>query len=131
MNTLANLKQTVKSKLDAYSVPYNVLAWCYSWIAGRRSIRRAAYMRMFKDSRFAADELHMASLCPSNILDAVIERWHPRSFLDVGCGIGQTIKYVSNRGIECLGLEGSAAAIAHSPVKRQIRMTNLNHCHPV
>jgi SAM-dependent methyltransferase len=123
---LANLKRTAKSKLDSFSLPYNVLAWCYSWIAGRPSIRRAAYMRMFKDSRFAATELHMASLCPSGILDAVIERWHPRSFLDVGCGTGQTIKYVSNRGIECLGLEGSAAAIDQSPVKQQIRMANLN-----
>lgn len=121
-----SLKRTFKSRLDPYSLPYNVLTWCYSWLAGRPSIRRAAYMRMFKDSRFAADELHMASLCPREILDSAIERWHPRSFLDVGCGTGQAIDYVINRGIECMGLEGSAVAIDQSPVKPQIRMANLN-----
>ena len=123
---LTHLKRIIKSRFDPYSVLYNFFAWCYSWITGRQSIRRAAYMRIFKDSRFAADELSMASHCPCNVLNAVIERWHPRSFLDVGCGTGQTIEYVINRGIECLGLEGSAAAIDHSPVKRHIRMINLN-----
>jgi SAM-dependent methyltransferase len=83
-------------------------------------------MRLSKDSRFAEEHLHMASLCPVGILDAVVDRWHPQSFLDVGCGTGRAMEYLSRRGVECLGVEGSAAAIAHSPVKRQIRMANLN-----
>ncbi len=123
---LAKLKELSKSTLDPHSVPYNVLAWGYSWFAGGQPIRRAVYMRMFKDSRFAAEELHMASLCPVNILDAVIARWRPKSFLDIGCGTGLAVQYVSQRGIECLGLEGSTAAIQLSPVKRQIQQANFN-----
>jgi len=58
--------------------------------------------------------------------EAVIERWRPRSFLDVGCGTGKTLEYVASKGIDCLGLEGSRAAIAASPVKQLIRLSNLN-----
>ncbi len=84
-------------------------------------------MRLLKDSRFDASELWMASLCPTNILDALVAEWNPRSCLDVGCGTGETIRYLSLQGIDCVGLEGSAAAIEVSPVKERIVCVNLNY----
>ncbi|HWW87333.1 MAG TPA: methyltransferase domain-containing protein [Vicinamibacterales bacterium] len=105
---------------------YNALAWIYGLVAAKRSVRHAAYMRAFKDSRFDDSQLWMASAQPRKLLDAVIERWRPRSFLDVGCGTGRTLEYVAGKGIECLGLEGSRAAVQASAVKQLIRLVNLN-----
>ena len=84
-------------------------------------------MRWRKDSRFDASELSMASLCPAPILEAVIDKWHPKTWLDVGCGTGQAMHYLLQRGIDCVGLEGSEAAIAASPVAERIRCVNLNN----
>jgi len=120
------IKDRAKATLHPDSLLYNALAWIYGWIAGKPSVRRAAYMRFFKDSCFEESELWMASSQPVPLLEAVIERWRPCSFLDVGCGTGKTLEYVVSKGVECLGLEGSTAAIAVSPVKQLIRLTNLN-----
>jgi len=120
------MKDQVKAALHPNSFLYNSLAWIYGWIARKPGVRRAAYMRFFRDSRFDESELHMASLQPVPLLEAVIERWRPRSFLDVGCGTGKTLEYIASKGMDCLGLEGSTAAIAASPVKQLIRCTNLN-----
>src|SRR5262249_48745458 len=116
----------VKAALHPASFLYISLAWIYGWVARKPIARRAAYMGFFKDSRFDESELRMASLQPVRLWEAVIERWRPRSFLDVGCGTGKTLEYVASKGIDCLGLEGSRAAIAASPVKQRIRLSNLN-----
>ena len=114
------LKRKVKANLPPESLAYKGLAFIYrAW--------RAAYMRLLKDSRFNEDELSMASLRPQHLLDAVLDRYHPSSFLDVGCGVGYGLQYVVAKGVECLGLEGSKAALAASPVPELIRLTNLNH----
>jgi SAM-dependent methyltransferase len=121
-----SVKDRIKNQFSPYSWLYNALAVGYGWAAQKPGVRRAAYMRAFKDSRFAADELHMASLCPRQILDAVLDKWCPKTFLDVGCGTGKAIEYVSARGIECSGLEGSVDAINSSAVRDRIYLSNLN-----
>lgn len=121
------LKQRVKAAFHADSRLYNGLAWSYGWLAGKPSVRRAAYMRWFKDSRFREDEIWMATSLPTHMLDAILDRWQPRSFLDVGCGVGNTLVYVAAKGLDCLGLEGSRPAIAASAVKHLIREVDLNH----
>ena len=78
------MKGPVKAALHPDSFLHNSLAWIYGWIARNPSVWRAAYMRFFRDSRFNEGELWMASLQPVPLLEAVIERWRPRSFLDVG-----------------------------------------------
>ncbi len=83
-------------------------------------------MRIFKDSRFDEAELWMAAGCPRNILDAVIDKWNPRTFLDVGCGVGLAMEYLTGKGVECFGIEGSRAAASASPVKNRITIANLN-----
>lgn len=120
-----NLKQTVQSTLSPDSRLYRFLALLYRY-RSPHTIKRAIMMRWHKDSRFDSSELWMASLCPTPILEAVIEKWHPRSFLDVGCGTGQAMQYLLQKGIDCVGLEGSEAAIAASPVAERIRCVNLN-----
>jgi SAM-dependent methyltransferase len=124
---LGTLKSKIKEVLDADSALYNTLAWLYGWAARKPGVRRAAWMRAFKDSRFNEDELWMASLLPQHLLDAVLSRYHPASVLDVGCGTGRSLQYMAAKGLECYGLEGSRAALAASPVPEMIRLVNLNH----
>lgn len=88
---------------------------------------RSAIMVVRKDSRFPVDKLHRASLLPTHLLDAVMEHWNPRSVLDIGCGTGMAMKYLVDRGVDCVGIEGSSAAIKASPVSDRIRCLNLNH----
>jgi SAM-dependent methyltransferase len=109
------------------SLMYNALAWSFGFITGNRSIRRWAVLRVQKDSRFAADELRWASLLPTHLLDAVVERWRPFSVLDIGCGTRQAVKYLAEKGIDCIGVEGSRAVVEASPVRDRIQCLNLNH----
>jgi SAM-dependent methyltransferase len=120
------LKGKARATMQPDSFLYNTLALVYGYLARKPAVRRAAYMHIFKDSRFGESELWMASSQPKVLLDAVLERWKPRNVLDVGCGTGWTVQYVASKGIECVGLEGSSAAIAASPVKQVIRLVNLN-----
>jgi UDP-glucose 4-epimerase len=85
------LKKKVKTTFHPESLVYNGLAWNYSYVAFKPAVRRAAYMRVFKDSRFHEEELEMASSRLEHLLDAVLERYHPAGFLDVGCGTGHTV----------------------------------------
>ena len=119
-------RQRLRSLLDHDSKAIGVAAWMYGVLARRPELRRDARMRLFKDSRFNDDELWMASHCPRVVLDAVMASWAPRTVLDVGCGVGLAMQYLEERGVECLGLEGSSAAIARSPVKDRIRLVDLN-----
>ena len=121
-----SLKSFAKRSFSPYSIPYNILGWIYGCLTFKPAVRRASKMRLFKDSRFEAGELWMAACNPQHVLDAVYEHWTPKSFLDVGCGVGVALQRLSARGVDCLGLEGSTEAINHSPVKNLIQKTNLN-----
>lgn len=120
-----SLKQSVQSALNRDSVLYRILASVYRH-RSPHSVKRAVTMRLQKDSRFDATELWMASFCPTRILDTLLAEWNPKSFLDIGCGTGLAMYYLSQKGIECVGLEGSTAAIESSPLKQQIHCVNLN-----
>lgn len=120
------LKRAVQSAVSRDSLLYKLLASVYRHRTPHR-VTRAVAIRLHKDSRFDASELEMASFCPRQTLDAVVTRFQPKTWLDVGCGTGQAIQYLCAKGIECMGLEGSTAAIEASPVKEMIRCFNLNH----
>jgi SAM-dependent methyltransferase len=126
MLSVTRLKTIVKTRLSSETLMYNALAWTFGFMTGNPGTRRAAVMRVRKNGCFSADELHMASLLPTHLLDAVVARWNPHSFLDIGCGTGQTIKYLADKGIDCVGIEGSRAAIEASPVRDRILYLNLN-----
>jgi SAM-dependent methyltransferase len=59
-------------------------------------------------------------------VDSLVAWLKPKSFLDVGCGLGHTLQYVLAKELEGLGLEGSSAAINASPVREFIQLANLN-----
>jgi SAM-dependent methyltransferase len=126
MSSVSRLKTAVKSRLHPDTLIYNALSWTYGLITSNPNARRDAAMRVRKDSRFSADDLWGASLLPTHLLDAVVERWNPRSVLDIGCGTGQAVKYLVDKDIDCVGIEGSRAAIEASPVSDRIRCLNLN-----
>lgn len=94
-----------------------------------RALRRAMerYRERKADGIFHEEnELWMCSLFPKKIIDAVLERFAPRSVLDVGCGTGKALAYFAERGLEVVGLEGSELAISKCPLKDHIRCHNLN-----
>lgn len=123
---MISLKQIIKTSLAHDGTTFNVISWVYGAVTLNPSRRRAACMRLARDSRFDGSELCMASGCPRRILDAVIDKWRPRTFLDVGCGVGLAMRHVMSQGVECVGLEGSDAAVSVSPVRHLIRLVNLN-----
>jgi cyclopropane fatty-acyl-phospholipid synthase-like methyltransferase len=126
MLSVGRIKAMVKSRFRPNTLTYNVLAWSFGLMTNNPEIRRAAAIWARKDSRFHAAELHMASLLPTHLLDAVLDRWKPTTVLDIGCGTGQAVNYLVDRGVDCVGLEGSQPAIDASPVHNRIKLVNLN-----
>jgi cyclopropane fatty-acyl-phospholipid synthase-like methyltransferase len=116
----------VQWRLHPDARAYKALAWTYRLLHDPVRTCRSTVMVVRKDSRFPAEELQSASLLPTHLLDAVVEHWHPHSFLDVGCGTGQAVKYLVVKGVDCIGIEGSRTVIDASPVPDRIRCLNLN-----
>ncbi|MCX6239086.1 MAG: hypothetical protein NTY07_16250 [Bacteroidia bacterium] len=42
---------------------------------------------------FRESEISMCSLFPKSVLDLIIEKYNPKSILDVGCGTDQSLSY--------------------------------------
>ena len=83
-------------------------------------------MLIKKDSTFKSEkELFMCSLYPKKILDIIKDEIQPYSVLDVGCGIGKSLKYFLDNEIDAWGVENSLIAISHSLVKDRIIKYNL------
>jgi len=53
----------------------------------------------------------MCSLQHPHKLNTMLEVFAPRSVLDVGCEIGWSLDYLLDRGVDAVGIEGSALAI--------------------
>jgi len=105
--------------------------WLYPLLTGpSRAVRRAMerHRERIADGIFHGEnELWMASLFPKTILDAVLDRFQPRSVLDVGCGTGKSLEYFADRGLDVIGIEGSALAISKSRLRDKMRCLNLNN----
>jgi SAM-dependent methyltransferase len=116
--------------MDLEAVPFTVLLLGYS-IVTRDGARRAAAMRrlrrgLTRDGIFSRDdELYMCSLFPRALLDVVLDELRPRSALDVGCGTGQALSYLLERGVDVTGLEGSPLAVQHARNPERIIQTDL------
>jgi SAM-dependent methyltransferase len=72
-------------------------------------------------------ELGMCSLKPVGILSYVLDRFSPRSVLDVGCGTGGSLGYFIERGLDARGVEGSSLAIARSAARDRILQHDLEN----
>lgn len=104
--------------------------WIYPLLTGpSRAVRRAVarHREHVGDGVFHGEnDLWMCSLFPQKIIDEVLERFPARSVLDVGCGTGKSLEYFVERGLDAIGIEGSALAISKSPLKGRMRCLNFN-----
>lgn len=100
------------------NVPRDTTLW-RALKAGQRVVERLqplnVYRALTKSGIFVReDELWMASLLPQRKLDLMLELYRPRSVLDLGCGVGRTLDYLMDRGVDAVGVEGSRLAIARA-----------------
>ena len=58
----------------------------------------------------------------------IIEKFHPKTVLDVGCAYGELVKGLNDMGVEAYGVDGSEYAINNSDVsiKSKLFKVNLN-----
>jgi SAM-dependent methyltransferase len=88
---------------------------------------RALYRRATKDSIFyREEELSMCAIPFPRKLAKVMELYRPGSVLDLGCGTGQSLDYFVDRGVDVVGVEGSALAISRARHPERMRQWNLN-----
>lgn len=57
--------------------------------------------------------------CPS-LWDNLLELTNAKSVIDVGCGVGYSLKYFSDKGLSVFGVDGLQDVLQHSPVRNQI-----------
>jgi len=58
----------------------------------------------------------------------IIEKFNPKTVLDIGCAYGELVKGLDDRGIEAYGVDGSEYAInnSNSSIKSKLYKVNLN-----
>lgn len=63
------------------------------------------------------------------VVRILIEHFHPKSIIDIGCGVGIYLKEFSDNGIDIIGFDGAAAALEESLVGNKIKLHDL--CKPL
>jgi 2-polyprenyl-3-methyl-5-hydroxy-6-metoxy-1,4-benzoquinol methylase len=81
------------------------------------------------DKHFYDRAYHLEASSAEAVVKILMERFHPRSVIDIGCGTGLYLKMFAQQGVEALGYEASPAAIAGSVVGERIRFHDL--CQPL
>ena len=82
--------------------------------------------RVKNDGVFRSEaELYMASLEPKALWDEVLRRYAPKTVLDVGCGVGRSIDYFVDHGVDAVGIEASELAIRRSRHPERIVLFDL------
>jgi hypothetical protein len=99
MLLVSRFKTAVKSRLHPDTLGYMTVAWTWRLMRYPVHTYRSIAFAIRKDSRFPVEQLPSASLLPTHLLDAVVERWHPRSLLDIGCGTGRAMEYLMAKGV--------------------------------
>ena len=80
-----------------------------------RAAAKALYRRFSRGGIFISeDEMAMCSLFPERMLSTVVARFNPKSVLDIGCGTGRALEFFLSKGLDVVGIEGSAMARAKS-----------------
>ena len=54
------------------------------------------------------------------IWQKLIDTFQPKNLIDIGCGEGHSVKWFVDKGVDAIGIEGSAKALNNSPVKDRI-----------
>lgn len=58
----------------------------------------------------------IGTYCPA-VWDFLIERFGVKRFLDIGCGVGASVKYMHDKGLVSAGVEGDPAAVAAAAIR--------------
>ena len=72
-----------------------------------------------------AEDLYMCSLFPKKVIYEILNVFHPKTILDIGCGTGVSLKYFLNQNIDATGVENSKLAIKQSNIANKIIRHNL------
>ena len=58
----------------------------------------------------------------------IVEKFNPKTFLDIGCAYGELVKALNDLGVDAYGIDGSeyAVASADDSIKNKIFKVNLN-----
>ena len=57
--------------------------------------------------------------CPC-LWDRLVELTNAKSMVDVGCGVGYSMKYFSDKGLSVVGVDGLDEVLQHSPIPDRI-----------
>jgi FkbM family methyltransferase len=121
------MRNQLLARLERYAVVRLVaipvwLAVTFKW----SRLRYWTLRHWFHSSIFVEEwEMGMCSHCPEQMLAFVLNRFHPRSVLDLGCGTGKTLDYLLAQGLDAQGTEGSAMAISRARHPERIRRHDL------
>ncbi len=77
----------------------------------------SVYNAEFFSTNQAEGLRHAEWFCP-----LIVEIFHPKSLVDVGCGTGHFVKWCDDHDIEAFGIEGSVWAVEHAIGKCVIQM---------
>ena len=91
------------------------------WAKFRRHVLRARGNSIFVEEW----EMGMCSLRPVAVLESILERFKPTSVLDVGCGTGGSLSFFVEKGLDAMGVEGSALAISKNRNSERVRRHDL------
>jgi len=97
----------------------------WRWLMWRKTkdwYRSVTHNGMF----FEESELWMCSLRPEKILEQTLKMFAPKSVVDLGCGVGRSLDFFHERGIDVIGVEGSKLAISRARHKELIRRFDLS-----
>ena len=56
----------------------------------------------------------------------IIEKFHPKTVLDIGCAYGELVKGLNDMGVEAYGIDGSEYAINHSDPSISSKLFKIN-----
>ena len=69
---------------------------------------------------YVYDDIEYGTYC-TEVWDWLINECKVRSMVDIGCGLGHTLKYFGARGCDVLGIDGSVSAIEDNEVPGSVR----------
>ena len=118
---LIRLKSYLKLTWNENSLFYKIIRSIYHSVIF--PIERSLWIKDNNNGFESENALHMCSLLPKITLKTVIENYHPKSWLDIGCGTGVALKYVKQFDIKIEGVEFSSLAIKES------KIGNVINCH--
>jgi len=65
---------------------------------------------------FIGGEIGDGGTYAPQVWNRILEKYKPKTLIDVGCGAGYSLKYFLDRGVDGIGVEGYEEAIKRSPV---------------